>query len=269
MGEKNKKNFIPILGIFLFRFYLIILCTILGINSQAYSYAARFRQVKDKRFIIYYEDAPYTILKNILLKANYYADRIGKDLRLPFGKDKIEIYIYRDLKRYLSLTNQTFPGAVTSLKERKIQTYFGVDEFLDIVLPHELTHIFFREFVGLETKGIPLWLEEGIACLQDKQRRLSYQTILRTAAKKSKIFSLEELAGISDLSQLEEDRQEIFYTQSTGLIDYLINKFGKARFLKFLQALRDNEFSLALESIYGFKKIEELREEWQRFLRIR
>ena len=55
------------------------------------------------------------------------------------------------------------------------------------LLPHELGHIIFREFIGLES-NCPSWLDEGVAMYQEKLKRKDIKLKLRQALEEKGLF---------------------------------------------------------------------------------
>ena len=82
------------------------------------------------------------------------------------------------------------------IKKKEISTYMWQEMLFDTILPHEMGHIIFREFVGYN-KALPLWLDEGVACMQE------YESKERLATAKC-LVNLKLYTHLSDLSQIKD-----------------------------------------------------------------
>lgn len=143
------------------------------------------------------------------------------------------------------------------------------DNLLSEVLPHELTHLLFKEITaGLKTDArIPLWLNEGIAVYEEKGRR--YEAPVKKALETGQIIPVAEV--IAYVSYPEDlNKRAYFYAQSASLVDFLLNKYGGAKFLSFSKKLVRGGKSIdeALSSTYypRIKNVSQLGDAWLKFL---
>jgi len=119
-------------------------------------------------------------------------------------------------------------------------------------------HIIFREMVGFDKK-LPLWLDEAVAVLQEKDRE-RYLAIAGKLIKKGDYIPLDELSGIKSYKSIDE---QTFYSESASIIDFLLNKYGRDTFVAFCRRLRDGEeWEKALLRTYRFEDLKELQEAW-------
>jgi hypothetical protein len=136
---------------------------------------------------------------------------------------------------------------------------------LSTIFKHEFTHIVLgRAFQG--TEDIPHWLHEGVAMYESREwdfRRTS--TIMRAVLT----GTLIPLSEITRHFPQNENRAELAYCQSFYLISFLINKYGRPPFHRFIR-----EYSLGksldqvLAEIYGMD-LDQLEGQWRGYLRVR
>jgi len=136
---------------------------------------------------------------------------------------------------------------------------------LSTIFKHEFTHIALgRAFQG--TEDIPHWLHEGVAMYESREwdfRRTS--TIMRAVLT----GTLIPLSEITRHFPQDENRAELAYCQSFYLISFLINKYGRPPFHRFIR-----EYSLGksldqvLAEIYSMD-LDQLEEQWLGHLRMR
>ena len=223
---------------------------------------------KSTHFIIYYQQAPADYIKKLVRKAEYYYRNITDYLgfrRFAFWTwgNRCRIYLYPDKDKYLKYTGTfAWSRAHVNVQTREISTYISQDFFFEVILPHEMGHIIFREIVGFD-KYLPLWLDEGVACMQENQ---SYEriAIARNLVSLGLHLPLKDLAVIGDYNIAVP---LIFYNQSASIIDFLLARFGRRNFVNFCRRLRDgNDWENSLIKVYKFSDLNDLEEKWKNYL---
>ena len=59
----------------------------------------------------------------------------------------------------------------------------------------------------------------------------------------------------------------IFYSQSAGMVNFLLENFGRKRFVSFCRRVRDKaDWKKSLLSVYKFSDLEEFEESWLDYL---
>lgn len=136
------------------------------------------------------------------------------------------------------------------------------------MLPHEIGHIIFREFVGFYNNAIPDWLDEGVASYQESLNDPRMKMVIDAAVRQDRLIGLNKLFSMNPYSMQDTDMVGLFYAQSASLVDYLVKEFGRDKFVTFCQDLRDKkDFQRAMFSNYPFSNIRELEEGWKKYLR--
>jgi len=150
---------------------------------------------------------------------------------------------------------------------KTIHSYTYAEGFFETILPHEMGHIIFREFVGFGNRSIPTWLDEGVAFYQETSRRETASKIVEEAMKNGSFINLQRLATLNPQFMPDRGLVDLFYAESLSIVDYLIKKFGSDAFVTFCQALRDKkDFASALSSSYNFSNVRELDEAWLKYI---
>ena len=219
---------------------------------------------KSKHFIVYYSEASAEYAGKVAREAERYYNSIIKYLgfnRFDFWTwdKRCKIYLYPTQEEYQIVTDsESWSNGKVHVTKKEIFTYAAREQFLDYILPHEMGHIIFREAVGTD-KRLPLWLDEGIATLQEKDRG-KYLLTAKTFANEGNFISLSELSGIRGYGEISP---LIFYSESASIMDFLLEKFGKRRFVAFCHRLRDGEgWQEALLRTYKMDNLEELGQAW-------
>ncbi len=232
--------------------------------------AKEWKIKKSTHFIIYYDqNIEKRYIDGVIKYAERYYNTIAQDLGFTWfdfwsWDNRAKIYIYKDRNEYLKETNQPqWSGGTVSVKEKAIFTFPWQKDFLNRLLPHELTHIIFREVIGHKVQ-IPLWFEEGIAVYEERVEK-RYKELVKNFLEMSMIIPLHKL---SVLKKRDLILSKLFYAESASVIEFLLTQFGKEKFYKFCKFLRDKKnFSKALREIYYFKNLEELNEAWLEYVK--
>lgn len=223
---------------------------------------------KSRHFIVYHQDAPAEYLKQLIIKAeDYYGsitDYLGyRRFNFWLWDNRCKIYLYPDREAYLKTAKRaSWSRAHVDVLKKEIITYIWQENFFDTILPHEMGHIVFREFVGFN-KGLPLFLDEGIACMQEqsKQERLDIAKVLIAWNLHIPVDNLFKLRSDSVIIPF------IFYSESASIVNFLIEKFGKELFVFFCRRLRDGQnYEEALTDTYKFSDLGKLEDSWINYI---
>jgi len=229
---------------------------------------------KGTHFIVYYNQADPTFIEKLITKAEEHYDKIADDLgfrRYNFWlwDKRAKIYVYNDARGYQAATGEPeWSMGATISRSKVIHTFLGAQGFFERILPHELGHIIFREFVGFNNRAIPLWLDEGVASHQEQKTSSLNRALVKEAIKKGTCMDLKQLASFNPHSSGDNNKVSLFYAESVSIVDYLIREFGRENFVFFCQNLRDKEdLEQALRRVYPFDSLEKLDRAWQENLK--
>ncbi|MCK5177267.1 MAG: hypothetical protein KAQ92_06070, partial [Candidatus Aenigmarchaeota archaeon] len=136
---------------------------------------------ESEHFIIYSYDKSLNIEQIINLSENAYLV-IAKDMdTVPSfdGNKKIEIYLYQNQNEYSEATKRPHysSGCIKTEKTEEQYTKLEIHHMnfrLGDGIPHELTHIIFRDMFwpkddNIGHRGIPKWIEEGFAVYEGQK----------------------------------------------------------------------------------------------------
>jgi len=257
--------------------YILFLVASIIMASTFFVYALDndFKEKRSTHFIVYYKgNVDINFVNDIVDSAEGYYNQIADNLgfkRYNFWlwDNRAKIYIYPDKATYQSATSQPdWSGGCASYRDKTLWTYPHAVGFFDSVLPHELGHIIFREFIG-SGRDIPIWLEEGVASYQEKSKRYAADSMVKDYQSKSKLMTMKQLNETGpDYSILDDKSAEVFYVESVSIVNYLISTFGKDRFAMLCQRLNEKEtLDNALNMTYfNIKNQEELYKQWLKYL---
>lgn len=245
-----------------------IITAVLFIQAPVYSQTEWIEQ-EAEHFIVYYQEGVSgDFVAQAAQKAEEYYNSIVTNMGLVryegwLWAKRAKIYIFKNADEYRKKENQNaWSGGSTSILKKSIYTYYGVDGFLERVLPHELGHLIFREQVGLKG-NVPLWLDEGTALSCEPESKDSAEKI-RAMTKEKMYLSLDKLNLITENNVVFPD---IFYSQSASLVKYLQKNFKNNEFAVFCQQLKTGKpVEKALDSAFNLEGMEGLEKGWLKYM---
>ncbi|MCK5160167.1 MAG: hypothetical protein KAQ99_01210 [Candidatus Aureabacteria bacterium] len=260
-------------------------------------FAEDWKEFKSEHFIVYFTGND-NFAKDVLHKAEKYYRNVAIELGYSRYSDfwswdnRVKIYVYPDRETYLKETKQiSWSHGMADYREKSISSYEKSEDFTLSVLPHEIAHLIFRDFVGFKGE-IPLWLDEGVAQWAEEARRERFKTALKQLYEKDALLLLSDLMKL-DVRRFTENRLYIrptitkdgeggvvflsldqlistYYLEGVGLVGFLIEKYGSKRFAGFCRQLRDGKtMNGALKGAYPnhIKNIEDLEKRWREHLK--
>ena len=229
---------------------------------------------KSNHFIIYYKNAPEDAINRVITNVEDYYNEIANNLgftRFNFWlwDNRAKIYIYDNAKDYHTSTGQPqWSAGGTQMAQKTITTYPGAPGFFERILPHEMGHIIFREFVGFYNTAVPLWLDEGVAMYQERNKSIYSYGYLRQAMARGTFMNIEQLSVYNVAVSTDQMKVQLYYMESLSIVTYLIREFGRDRFVIFCQNLRDKmNLERAIASSYDFSSLKELDSAWQTYIK--
>jgi len=257
------KKFLLFLAVF-----FIFPHTILAADTQ------KWKTAKSTHFIVHYKNAPESFIEKIIRESeDHYAkiaDRLGfTRYNFWLWDNRANIYIYDDMQDYHKNTGQpTWSSGASIPRQKTIYTFPYAKNFFETVLPHEMGHIIFREFVGFDNRAIPIWLDEGVATYQENNKYSYVDRLVKETMKNRTFFDLKKLSTIQPKTIFDPSYVQVFYLESASVVSFLIKKYGKDSFMLFCQYLRDKkDFEAALRSVYPLLSLDELDKAWQNYIK--
>ncbi len=250
--------------------FFILVTLLLGFLPVS-SASSEWKELKGRHFVIYYKSSPRDFIKTVLDSAEDYYYTIIDDFGFTRDKiwtwdERVKIYIYDSQDDYITGAKQAhWSAGSTMLGSKTIRTFPSAHGFFDSLLPHELGHIIFRDYVGFESK-IPLWFDEGVAMYQEKAKRWGSNQLVSQAIKEKTFKNLSELTLTRKSTQEDVN---LFYAESASIVYYLISEFGSFRFQNFCRNLKKGlSFNRSLKkAYYRFSNVEQLNKAWVSYLK--
>lgn len=262
------------------------------------SFALSWQELKSEHFMIYFTSNE-KFAKEVLNKAESYYRNIASDLGYPRYSDfwtwdnRVKIYIHPDRNSFLKATGQSdWSQGMADYTNKNIISYEFSRDFMDGLLPHEMAHLIFRDFVGFKGQ-VPLWLDEGVAQWEESLKREYIKEMAWQLYKRGAMIPLKDMMKL-DIRKIKPDEQitirqayendnkeknlvlsredlvGTYYLEAVTLVGFLIETYGSFSFADFCRQLRDGKaLDEALKMAYGLRlqNLDELETNWRRYLR--
>ncbi|MDP1853362.1 MAG: peptidase MA family metallohydrolase [Candidatus Omnitrophota bacterium] len=250
-----------------------VFAIVLLFSSLCVSFAEeKWNESRSEHFIVYFRAIPEDFIDEVKNDAEEYYKSITENLgfaRYNFWlwDKRAKFYIYNDSGDYIRQTNQpAWSAGAVHYQEKIIMTYPQMAGFFDSVMPHELGHIIFREFIGGGSK-IPLWFEEGVASYQERSKRLGADKIVIQAINDKNFIPLEDLSKMDIRNSFNKAAVELFYAEAISVVSFIISEFGKEHFGWFCRDIRDGKaFEDALWR-FNCRDLAALNKRWTEYLK--
>ena len=147
-------------------------------------------------------------------------------------------------------------------------SYGESDGFLTGILPHEMTHLMLREYMGEESQA-PLWFHEGTAQMQEDEQRVAFQYEARVLARAGRLSRLKDLSKLDVRKSHDHSRARRFYVEAVSLSSFLLNRYGEERYGILCRRFRKGDtLEQALKFTYPhtISTLEKLEEGWIEYL---
>jgi hypothetical protein len=191
---------------------------------------------------------------------------LGKPFDRPW-RTKCPIYVRDWLSGAGGATTFTFssnggPGPM-EVGKWKMDVQGPLDRILDSVVPHEVNHTIFATYFR---QPLPRWADEGAATLMEcDQERRRQQLLVRQVLEQKSPIPLQKLF---EMTEYPNDMQRVYtlYAQGYSIVDLLVQKGGRARFIDFLRDALRHDWDASLAHHYGIASVASLEAEWKRWV---
>lgn len=217
-------------------------------------------QVQSPEQMVRYEDTRYDwqILENEDI-AVWWHDRqasFGEDVfeiaaeavekqRELFQADldfQMRIIIYNDFAEFAEwngvvsefIGGQAFPDQ--GITAQIVSAYGSQSSWLNDVVPHEISHLYFEQVTFHRRSNPPTWLNEGVAQYNEFGSQRGALRDVETAAHQGDLIPLSSLEV--GFGYFNEARARLAYAEAVSAVTYLVEAYGEAGLAALLAAYR-------------------------------
>jgi hypothetical protein len=272
-GKRSHGGFVRNLkkrcGSISFLFYFLFSILHLPLSEDSV-HAWEWQDLKSEHFIVFFsEDKAFA--KEVSLKAEEYYKSIASELGYQrysgfwTWDNRVKIYIYPDKTAFAAATGEKeWSEGMADYFNKKIVSYVWNQGFLEALLPHEITHLIFRDFVGMEG-AIPLWLDEGVAQWMEPKKREMLHAAMRNLIVQGEMLTLDKMMNLDIRQATDTALIQMFYIEAASLVGFLVRQYGSGDFIGFCRQLRDKKnIDEALTFAYPttVRDLEKLEQKW-------
>jgi len=175
---------------------------------------------------------------------------------LPEGKGLTHITVELSKDKDEGLTLLAGPGRAVPGDNRMWLTT-SRERATGSTLAHEVTHIVLATHFA---KGMPVWVNEGIASLEDdEQRHETRRELVRQWARTGQWPSLEKLLDQRKIAPSDQAS----YAASVSLTEFLLAKGDRRELITFIERAQQEGWEAALNRSYGIRGVADLQRQWQ------
>lgn len=209
-------------------------------------------------------------------------ERLHNRLRLDLSmfapwmaKERITLYVYSGRPSYLRgrFKPPGWSNGVAFAELRTVVTYWGQGPKVYEVLGHETTHLLFEGWWAEQRKAPPVWLNEGLAMLEETGTAGADASDWQAALESTDpgdFIPFERFLDIVPTRDLKEDRERVtvWYTQAFGVVRLLYKERQRMQFFNFCSQLRDGRsVADALWRVYRIRGVGGLEREFHASLK--
>ena len=140
---------------------------------------------------------------------------------------------------------------------------------MDGLLPHEISHLILRDFIGEGVK-IPIWFDEGVAQLNEGDKGKEAHGYLKRFMEAHQPIPIDILHEWDIRQEKDEDKVAVFYAQSVSMVDFLIKKYGSTVFGRLCRNLREKKSmdeALRVASSNAIGSLKDFETKWLTYMK--
>ena len=177
--------------------------------------------------------------------------------------DPIDFFVYAAQAPFYDALGPGTRENVGGEAHADIRTLFALiepsavgDPWVDVVIPHELTHLVVNTAVRNPYHFPPRWLNEGLAVYLSEGYTASWRAAVEGAVRGHSLLSLAALDGQFPTTA---DGFQLAYGESVSAIDFFVRTYGKDRLVALIRSYAagrtdDEAFSAAIKlGVPGFE----------------
>ncbi len=185
----------------------------------------------------------------------------------------IQIVVENSREEYLewngqtsySVRGQAFPSMGVTIQIVELDISDGrMNYWLNDVIPHEISHLYFFQATNRAEADPPKWLDEGLARYNEFNNHRYDWNLVRNAARQERLYPLVELR---EEFRGNDEQVALAYAESLTAAEYLIDTYGEQGFNNLFSAYQDGKTSdEAFQAAFG-RTVSEIEADWQMWIK--
>ncbi len=224
-----------------------------------------WNSLHEDELTIWWHDHPSEFTEQILTTAatalqkqeEFYGVKLENPIQIVILNSEDELYEWRE-RATQSIGGEAFPnfGTTVQIFEEDMQESI-LESWINEVIPHEISHLYFAQAIGKKQPDIPRWLNEGLAGYNEFNDHSGDWGYVRQAIQRDTLIPLNELRD--DFPEGDEN-VSLSYAESTTAVIYIVETYGQEGLDKLFSAYQagensDTAFMQAFgRNLYNFEK---------------
>lgn len=196
-----------------------------------------WQKLENERVTLYWYNGADSFGKALFDRANIALDTLATDVGITL-KDPVKVFIYanhRDLLGALSTTAQEWTGGQAFTTFGVVAIGVGPSD-LDWglrAMTHEMSHLVIHQATDNPYRGLPRWLDEGIAVYNEDPEQLvdDFKPIFDQAVQTNQLMTLRTLSSPFPSDPMLAN---VAYGQSGAVVKFIIDQYGSEAMGKLL-----------------------------------
>ena len=228
----------------------------------------RFSALKREPFIIHHHNKK--LAERVARALEYYLNEAVLGGVLPGNRhtpEAVHVFLARNTNEYNSLESIPDKRGYAS-KHDTIHIKHTDPHTFDSVLPHELAHLRFANLRSASMSGkkgkVSLFAFEGVAVsAESADSKIQIARRMEKAREKGTFISIKDVVNATKYPS-KRSRVKMLHDTSVALVECLVKRYGKYKFIKFTTTTSDIGGMKALKISLGVKgrDLEEMLDEW-------
>ena len=227
-----------------------------------------WNSLHEDKLTIWWHDHPSEFTEQILTTATtalqkqeeFYGVKLENPVQIVILNGEDELYEWRE-RETQSIGGEAFPnfGTTVQIFEEDMQESI-IESWINEVIPHEISHLYFAQVIGEEQISIPRWLNEGLAGYSEFNDHSSDWRYVRQAIQQDELIALNELR---ETFPEGDEKVSLSYAESTTTIIYIVETYGQEGLNKLFSAYQAGENSdAAFMQAFG-RNLDDFETDWQ------
>ncbi|MFN8383143.1 MAG: peptidase MA family metallohydrolase [Anaerolineales bacterium] len=227
-----------------------------------------WNSLHEDKLTIWWHDHPSEFTNQILSAATtalqkeeeFYGVKLEHPIQIVILNSEDELYAWRERAKQ-SIGGEAFPNLGTTIQifEEDMQGDY-LEGWVNEVIPHEISHLYFAQAVGSGQTSIPRWLDEGLAGYSEFSDHSEDWGFVRQAIQQNTLIPLNQLRV--DFPEGDE-KVSLSYAEGTTAVIYIVEKYGQDGLNKLFSAYQAGKSSdEAFTQAFG-RNLEDFEKDWQ------
>lgn len=224
--------------------------------------------LNEDNLTIWWHDHPSEFAQQILTTANisiqkqevFYDIELEYPIQIVVLNSEDELYEWRE-KISRSIGGEAFPWLGTTVQIFPLDLQEStLDYWINDIVPHEISHLYFFQATAREQASPPIWLNEGMAGYNELNDYSSEWSLIQQAIAQQTLIPLNELRY--EFTGADE-KINLSYAESTTAIIYAVETYGQEGINKLFSAFQAGESSdEAFLQAFG-RTVDDFEKDWK------